>query len=211
MWSAPRCDRCGAPASSNCTVCQHCLPVQDATTPPFQIRAATEYTPTIRAAIHALKYQSRPGLAEPLAKLVLAAAPPLFDWNRYSALVPVPLHRARHAERGFNQAQRIAEALAPQVGLPVREWLRRTTLTAPLSRLDGRADRAQAMSGVFRSLVPAANLGARVLVVDDLVTTGATALQAAHTLLADGITGVDVLAVARALLQPETRTPLSRV
>lgn len=192
----PVCAACGDPrppaapggGEARCPACAACPP-------PFAYaRAAAVYAGPVREAIHALKFAGRQTLARPLADLVLeqcaAALPPDVD-----ALVPVPLSPARERERGFNQSALIAERLAVALAVPVRPgWLRRTRPTRPQSDL-GADERRDNVRGAFAGARAAA--GRHVVVVDDVLTTGATAAECARTLVGAGARRVGVLAVAR--------------
>jgi ComF family protein len=143
--------------------------------------------------VQRLKFGRRPALARPLAALLLeqcaAAVPP------GAVLVPVPLARARERERGFNQAALVAERLARGLGAPFRpRWLARARATAPQTDLDAAARRAN-VRGAFVASTAAA--GADVVLVDDVLTTGATAGECARALRAAGVRSVGVLTVAR--------------
>lgn len=133
-----------------------------------------------RALIHALKYEGRPGAAGELATsvgpLVGRLARGVVD-----AVVPVPLHAVRLRERGFNQAELIARLLAPFVGAPVEtDWLRRVRPTRTQTELR-REDRLANVGRSFTADGGRAS-GRRALLVDDVVTTGATLAAAAAAL-----------------------------
>jgi ComF family protein len=189
---APCCARCGAPVvtgeAGTCGPCAAAPPAWD------WARAGAEYAGVIREAIHALKFEGRRALARPLAAVVLA------QWGTavgadVTGLVPVPLTPARERERGFNQAALLAEALAVALQVPVRpRWLRRVRATAPQSDL-GAAERQANVQGAFGAA--AATAGRHVVVVDDVLTTGATAAACARALRAAGAVRVGVLTVAR--------------
>jgi ComF family protein len=155
------------------------------------------YDPTIQAAIHALKYRRQRRAALPLGDLLAAhlRANPLPG----DALIAVPLHAERLAERGFNQAEELARRLAQRTGLPlVRAGLARCRDTghqARLSRRERQANIQAAFSWQAASPPPA-----RVLLVDDVLTTGATLAACAEALRAAGAREVRAVAVARSLL-----------
>jgi predicted amidophosphoribosyltransferase len=115
------------------------------------------------------------------------------------AVTWVPLARRRRAERGFDQAKALAIVVGAQTHLPVRRLLRRAVATGPQAKRDASA-RLEAMRGSF---VPASGVRppGHVLLVDDVLTTGATAGACAEALLANGTVRVSVLVAARALLR----------
>ena len=192
----PCCARCGLPfpfGSGAAAECGSCL----AEPPPFdRLRAAVAYGDISRQVALKLKYSGRPGLAETLARFMLRhveaeGGDPL--------LVPVPLHRWRIWKRGYNQAALIASAVSRRSGLPVGlDLLTRTRATPPLKGL-GRRERALAVRGAFA--VPAERrallAGRRILLVDDVYTSGATASACARALKRSGAASVEVLCWAR--------------
>jgi len=192
----PWCGRCGRPFPTftpaadepdvACGLCRDEPPAWD------WARAGAEYDGVVREAIHALKFRGRRALARPLAALLLEQAA---DGLEADALVPVPLAPARERERGFNQAALVAEHLGGRLGRPTRpRWLRRVRSTGPQSDL-GAAERRANVRGAFTA-APAVD-GRRVIVVDDVLTTGATAAECARALRAAGASRVGVLTVAR--------------
>lgn len=135
--------------------------------------------PLTRGLVHALKYKSIPGMATYLVKHSTAAGGgaigqelALLPQPLY--FVPVPLHRARYRERGYNQAERIAAALAVVAGGRVCRWLRRKTFVTSQTKLS-REEREQNVMGAFEACLPGRipSCGT-VVVVDDVFTTGAT-------------------------------------
>lgn len=144
----------------------------------------------LQTAVHALKFRDRPDLAAPLgAALARGLA------GRYDALVPVPLHPRRQAERGYNQTALLARAAGAACRIPVRPVLRRVRMTAPQTGL-GRQERFANLQGAFAAPAPLAGL--HLCLVDDVLTTGATAAAAAAALRAAGAVtvGLAVLAVS---------------
>jgi ComF family protein len=117
--------------------------------------------------------------------------------SRPDAILPIPLHRARLARRGYNQALELARPIASLLGLAVLpRALVRTRDTAPQTELDADARRRN-LRGAFTAEADAI-AGRRVLLVDDVVTTGATVREAAATLIRAGAASVAVAAAARA-------------
>jgi ComF family protein len=169
--------------------------------PPFAYaRAVAAYRGGMREAIHALKYRGRTAVAAPLAELMAEAGRPLLPEGAapgLDALVPVPLHPGRLAERGFNQAELLAVACARRWERPLlRRALVRVRATRPQTDLDA-ADRRRNVAGAFAVARPREVAGRRLLLVDDVLTTGATARAAARALGQAGAAEVGVLTLAR--------------
>lgn len=147
----------------------------------------------LRELIHLLKYARVRTLAKPLAKL-LAAALPL---NRsFDVVVPMPMHWRKRWVRGFNQAEVLAKEIARKRGLPLRNAARKRKATAAQAGLTNAA-RQSNVAGAFEIRHPDALAGKRVLLVDDVMTTGATASACAKALKHAGAREVTLLAVAR--------------
>jgi ComF family protein len=159
------------------------------------VRAPCAYAGPVRAAIHRLKYQGERHLAAPLATLLadcLAARPLAVD-----ALVPVPLDAARGRHRGYNQAALLAAPVAEALAVPTTpDALQRTRATRPQVGLSARERRAN-VRGAFTCPTPTAVTGRRLLLVDDVMTTGATLEACALALTSAGAERVWGLVVAR--------------
>jgi ComF family protein len=117
--------------------------------------------------------------------------------ERFDAIVPMPLHWLRRWRRGFNQAELLSRALSRQTGLPVRCLVRRKRFTAAQAGLTNAGRRAN-VTGAFRVPRPESVKGLRLLLIDDVFTTGATAGACARALKRAGASRVAVLALARA-------------
>jgi ComF family protein len=137
-----------------------------------------------------LKFSGWRGVGEALAAAIVALGPPPAD-----AVTWVPLAPRRRAERGFDQAHVLARALARELELPAAAFLRRTTATSPQSRRT-RDERLLAMAGAFAP-VPRRPPPARLLLVDDVLTTGATVSACAGALLEAGARQIHVLTACR--------------
>ena len=184
---APLTDRRIGPVCGRCWSSIHPSPSTDL------VRAVGIYEGALRNIVHALKYGGHASLAKPLGARMRDAAG---DWLDDATVVPVPLHPWRSIRRGFNQADLLASAL----GRPVWRALRRTRLGQPQAGLSAaeRFRNIPAGTYVLRRLwgkrVPPS-----VVLVDHVITTGATAEACTQVLLEAGVERVRVLTVARAL------------
>lgn len=186
--SPPRCERCWMPVDGR--GCARCLAQPPAFT---AARSAYVYEGAVREAVHALKFGGVSAIAPPMAK---AMAETFLVWQPPAdVVVPVPLSAARLRRRGYNQAALLAQGIARRAGLRVEQLLRRAADTPAQALLkDERARRAN-VAGAFALRRPAA--GRRVLLVDDVLTTGATLGACARVLLDGGAPAVYVLTYAR--------------
>ncbi len=193
----PLCSICGIPfnGSGDDHPCGSCL----ASPPPYRAaRAALRYEGACRELLHRFKYQQRSHLRRPLGLLTAELLAPFATAWQPDLLIPVPLHQKRLQKRGFNQAVLLAELLSRQWQIPLlRQGLARTRLTTPQVELD-RAQRCTNLRGAFTAPCPAAIAGKRVMLVDDVFTTGSTLAESARTLLAAGCTTVTAVTVAHA-------------
>ena len=157
--------------------------------------AGPHYEPVLERILHAFKYEGARRLAPWIAALL--PEPPgkgTPAWREY-LLVPVPLHPSRKARRGFDQALLLAEIVSSRWGIPVATLLERIRDHEPQARLDGERRRRN-VRGVFRAARPSLARGRPLLLVDDVVTTGSTLLEAAEVL--DGVGASWVLALTAA-------------
>ena len=160
--------------------------------------AAGVYEGRLKEAIWRLKYGGRQDLCEPLGSLMAAAGHAAVEGGAgsFDIIVPVPLHPTREAARGFNQSFLLSRVVGRHLGLPVEAGkLRRSRETLPQSTLDQR-ERRRNISGAFSVSKRGWFESRRVLVVDDVFTTGATAFECRAVLLDDGAESVDVLVCA---------------
>jgi ComF family protein len=183
-------DRAGSDARRACWTCTTSPPEYD------YARSAAAFEGTLREAVHAFKFSGKRALARPLGDLAI-------EQCRYSlprdieSLVPVPLAPERERQRGFNQAALLAERCARWLELPVNtRWLTRVRATGPQSDLTA-AERRANVRGAFRASRHVA--GRHVVVVDDVLTTGATLGECARALRAAGARRIGVVTVARVL------------
>ncbi|MGI9106633.1 MAG: double zinc ribbon domain-containing protein [Pyrinomonadaceae bacterium] len=159
-------------------------------------RSIGKYEGALRASVLILKHE--PHVSARLRRLLCAAQgrPPLDAATR---IVPVPLHAARERERGFNQAAILARAVAAPSHLPLDEWsvVRTTHTSRHRAGMDARA-RRETVERAFQVERPRLIAGERVLLIDDVFTTGATVSACAQALRDAGAEDVYVLTVARA-------------
>jgi len=189
----PWCRRCGVALSIE-GLCGECRTRRR----PFSYaRAAVRYGPIAREALHAFKFGGRRALAAPLAELLAELGLGALPGAAPDLLVPVPLHARRERARGYNQSALLATRLGQVWGVPVAlDALGRATATAPQTDLDAAA-RRQNVRGAFVARRPELIVGRHVLLVDDILTTGATAGECARCLTRAGAAAVGVLTVAR--------------
>lgn len=200
----PLCPSCGVPfhtredADHRCGRClQH--------PPTFgRARACTIYDAAdtsdhpLKSVLQQYKYQRDVWLAQPLGALLVERAP--FAVSSYDVIMPVPLHMQRLRWRGFNQAQFLARPLAGAARVPLDPYsLQRIRPTRPQVELDEK-ERRHNVAGAFRVARPAHVAGRRILLVDDVYTTGATVNECSRVLQRAGAKDVDVLVLARAVL-----------
>ena len=157
--------------------------------------APLSYDGPARALVRALKFRGAVGLADPMAAQVVAAAPTGLLGEGHE-LVPVPLHPARARRRGFNQAERLAAAIGSRAGMPVADCLRRRGSGRARQLGRGRSERLAGIAGAI-DLRPGHAAPARAVLVDDVVTTGATLAACAAALCAAGTADVVAVAYAR--------------
>jgi ComF family protein len=151
----------------------------------------------LRTLVHELKYRGRRRLAARLAEELLATSSAQAVLARNAVLVPVPLHPRRRRERGFNQSELLAAELARRLHLEVAPAaLVRRKDTPPQAGLSAAARRRN-VAGAFAVRRRAQVAGRVVVLVDDVLTTGATSLACARMLKEAGATEVRLLAVAR--------------
>jgi ComF family protein len=152
------------------------------------------YEDELRELIHIFNYGRVQTLAKPLGRLLASALP---REQAFDVIVPMPLHWRKRLQRGFNQAVLLAREIARRTHTPLSHALRRVRQTAAQAGLTN-AKRRQNVSGAFRATRRAALAGKRVLLIDDVLTTGAMGASCARALRRAGASEVTLLTVARA-------------
>jgi ComF family protein len=173
--------------SGRCALCRMGLRGFDA------VYSYGSYEGTLRQLVHLFKYSGVRPLARPFGRFMIQALPrdASFDF-----IVPMPLHWFKQWQRGFNQADLLAREIGKKWGVPVRPVIRRRRATSPQAGLTNAKRRAN-VQGAFRIARGKPLQGMRVLLVDDVVTTGATASACARVLKRAGAAHVALLALAR--------------
>jgi len=196
-WLGTACRQCALPLPNADQLCGHCqlLP------PAFnQVVAPFRYAFPLDSLIPAFKHQHKLTYGRLLARLLCQAIVHHHEEHEQALpdlIIPLPLHRARQAQRGYNQALELARPIARRLGVTLdRRILLRQRATAAQQGLDAQA-RRQNMQGAFVCQHPQRLKGKHVALVDDVVTTGTTVNEASRTLLAAGAASVSIWCVAR--------------
>ena len=204
----PLCPQCGRPHETMTGLGnRRNFPCVDCREKPLKAVSRTYgaalYEDAIAEGIKLLKFHGKQRLAAPLGALLIEHATRFLDTGAYDLLVPVPLHRVRLRERGYNQSSLLASEVAPAFPKAV-VWheLKRIRPTRTQSKLAGKRRRDN-VKGAFAVIGDGA-LGKRILLIDDVVTSGGTVEECAKALIRAGAVQVDVLAVA---LAARHRTP----
>lgn len=216
--SPPGCASCDAAVPSERVFCPACARSLDRSRDPAAgaelLGAAAEACPpgleravafssfggSVATALRRLKYEDRPDLARPLGHLLRRAARAAeLDGD---VVVPVPLHPRRLAERGFNQAALLASEVADELAIPLAARALERARDTPQQAMLDRGARLANVASAFRAREPLTIRGRRVLLVDDVLTTGATLSACAQALVGAGAVSVAALVLARAEAEP---------
>lgn len=168
LLKPPFCPVCGKTVGKEGDLCRDCFTRR----PTVGGRALYRYDGLIRDALHRLKYDGRRDYARFFGKLLWEQERAFLEDFAPDALVPVPLHRRRRRERGYNQAEELAKALSAASGIPVRDLLYRGRATAAQMSLNALL-RGQNTAGAF-GVYEGEELPRRILLIDDIYTTGST-------------------------------------
>jgi ComF family protein len=194
----PRCSSCGLPFYSfeedSEHLCSDCIKKM----PPYAgARSFSHYSAEMSLVIQELKFRGRRNLAGLLAPLLAEAFSDSWSRDEFDLIVPIPLHPKRKRDRGYNQAELLAVSLARLVAIPYCKALRRIRSTLPQIGLTV-AQRSENVRAAFYCPIPQHISKRRVLLIDDVMTTGATVESAAQALADAGAWRVSILTVARA-------------
>lgn len=195
----PFCERCGLPYEGEITGPFECSNCRDMELHFSSARSAVAAKGVTLEIIHRFKYQRALWFEPFLVDLLCRAALPELREHKWDLIVPVPLHHAKQREREFNQAERLADGLARELALPVRTDLVRRVLP---TRTQTQLTKTQRADNVRRAFVVGSSGkldGERIILVDDVLTTGATTSACARVLRKLGAGEVCVWTVARGL------------
>lgn len=193
----PLCTICGVPFPAPAGIDHSCGPCLTSPPPFAAARAAFLYEGAIRDLIHRFKYDGAVQVRRPLALLMADRLAPLAAEKAPDLLVPVPLHVRRLRQRGFNQAVLLGELLSREWQIPLgRRALQRVRWTEPQVNLAAK-ERLANVRGAFAVADPAQIRGARILLVDDVLTTGSTLAECSKVLLRAGAAEVCAVTIAR--------------
>jgi competence protein ComFC len=200
LINTPFCQRCGAPLYNQTMKSGVCRQCQDLEFQFHRNESLGVFAGILRDLIHLYKFNKRRSLNRTFTALVLRNKREYIE--NHDLLMPVPLTALRHSERGFNQSSLIAEGISKIVQMPcLRDCLKRTGASKPQSsigsireRINNLTDRFQVREKYRESL-----MGKNILIIDDVLTTGATSSACARALYDEGAGRVRVLTLARAV------------
>lgn len=197
----PYCETCGYPMNpiiafpEKIPSCDKCPE-----NPHFRkTRSVANYDSAVGEAIQLLKYQGRTVMAKPLADLMIKAVPVFFGMESYDYIIPVPIHKEKRRKRGYNQMELIGERLSRAISIPLekRSFIKILNNPPQISQ-PSSSDRLENVRGAFDVPDPSMIAGKKILLIDDVFTTGATANESAKTLIKKGkVKYVDTLTLAR--------------
>jgi ComF family protein len=196
----PVCARCGSPLSienyQQPDICGECLVFP----PPFISAISLGfYGGSLQKSIELLKYRNQRSIARPLGHLLSIVSETWIKSHAIDVILPIPLHKKRIRERGYNQSALIARAMGSYTGLPVEiDSLIRVRNTMPQVSLRIN-EREKNVKGAFKVRDPERIKGKRVLLLDDVITTGSTIKEATKSLISSGIEEVFVITIARVM------------
>ena len=197
--SQPSCPRCAASVGPFVNLqdgCTHCREAGFAFTRAFRLGL---YENLLRDAILRLKHHTGEMLAEHLAELWASRIVAAVRAIGIDVVIPIPLHWFHRWRRGYNQSESLACSLAAALGVPCRpRWLRRARMTRKQHHCQSREERRENVRGAFLTRHAASVRGKHILLVDDVMTTGSTAHEAARPLRAAGAAQITVAVLARA-------------
>ena len=196
---SPFCERCGLPYEGEITSAFECSNCREMELHFHSARSAVAARGVVLDVVHRYKYFQALWFEPFLADLLIRQAKPILEKKEWDLIVPVPLHRLKKREREFNQAERLADQLARATNIPVnRNLLERVEFTRTQTLLT-RTQRMANVRSAFRMRNNVRLNGERIVVIDDVLTTGATTSACAKVLKKAGAGEICVWTVARGL------------
>ncbi len=195
----PFCEKCGHPFQGAITSVFECSNCHDLDLQFTRARSAVLARDSVLEAIHRYKYQRAMWFEGFLAELMIEQAVPELRGGGWDWLVPVPLHPTKQREREFNQAERLARRLSVATGIPLNCRLIRRVVSTQTQTLLSREERLANVRRAFAAFPSTRLEGARIVLVDDVFTTGATTSACAGVLRKAGAAAVWVWTVARGI------------
>jgi competence protein ComFC len=195
----PFCERCGLPYPGDLTTPFECANCREMELHFHSARSAVVARGMVREVIHRYKYHRALWFEPFLADLLVREAKPDLSGQRWDFIVPVPLYPVKQREREFNQAERLAVRLSVATNIPVNKKLLRRVMPTATQTLLTREQRAKNMRGAFAVHRDSGLDGERIVLVDDVFTTGATTSACAKALRDAGAGDICVWTVARGL------------
>ncbi len=199
----PYCEICGHPLNPEANLpdkiylCKYC---------PEKInfrkaRSIADYDSVVGEAIRLLKYHGKVVMAKRLAELMVDALPNLFLIEDYDLIIPVPIHKKRYIKRGYNQVEVIGRIFSQKVGIPLESQSLMKIKDTPSQTVIGISDRIDNVRGSFGVVDTTKLKGKRILLIDDIMTTGATVNECSKVLTNKGKTSyIDVFTIARRIM-----------
>jgi ComF family protein len=195
----PLCPACGIPyddSEGSDHLCGDCLTAPK----PFAVaRSVAAFDGVLLEAIHAFKYHNKTGMGTGLGRMMTSDSYTGMDMQDYTIIMPVPLHIRRLRERGFNQSLLLAKVLSASYAIPLDFITLRRERDTPPQTMMGRKERQANIKGAFGVTDKERVRKQRVLLIDDVYTTGSTLAECARVLLNCGAAQVGVLTLARAI------------
>ncbi len=197
--SPPLCPRCGMPfegGQGSEHLCDQCIAEEK----PFAVaRSMARYEGSLHDAIQKFKYRGKTGIGTALGNILADFVSGVWDMRAFDLVIPAPLHISRLRERGFNQAVILSQPISRRFRIPLDfSSLQRIRFTPPQVGM-GRHERSFNVKGAFAVKNHLAVVGKRILLVDDVYTTGSTLTECSHVLADAGAAAVAVLTLARTI------------
>jgi len=194
----PFCEQCGKPYEGYITTSFICSDCRSSKIYFSQARSVAVYDDVIKKAIHLYKYKSALWIEPILAEMLIESIKTDSDWSERDAIIPVPLHFVKRNERGFNQSERLSTRISKATGIPLNtKLLKRVKYTETQTTLD-RSRRSENVKNAFDVKDKSGWLkGKKLILIDDVLTTGATVNECERVLRKAGAIDVAVWTVAR--------------